>query len=134
MEAAIEEGQRLAFFADSDKIQTCASIRPANRAVGGMRMRTRHNRFSKTRRTGVFAILLCIASVVWAAPHPDAQAEQSRRPPYQVEGKVDTPRIFGEGVISTPEDEVGGAFSPRERGRLLAVGFCFAPFEVVMGR
>jgi WD40 repeat protein len=76
-----------------------------------MRMRTRHDRLSKTRRTGIFALVFCIAPVVWAAPHPDAQAKQSR-PPYQVEGKVDTPRIFAEGVISTPEDEIGGAFSP----------------------
>jgi hypothetical protein len=33
------------------------------------------------------------------------------RPPYDV-GRVDSPRIFAEGVISTQDDEAGGSFSP----------------------
>jgi hypothetical protein len=42
--------------------------------------------------------------------HPDAA--QTASPPYHVNAKIPEPRIFAEGVISTPNDEIGGDFSP----------------------
>src|SRR3954469_12389090 len=37
---------------------------------------------------------------------------QSGQLPYRVKGKVSQPRMFAEGIISTVDDEIGGAFSP----------------------
>ena len=36
----------------------------------------------------------------------------SSHPPYYVPGPVGEPRMFGEGIISTRDDEFGGAFTP----------------------
>src|SRR3954447_14090801 len=75
-------------------------------------MRTRPSCTLRYGQRGIPALLLCAASVMSvAAPHPEAQSKQSH-PPYQVDEKVTAPRIFAEGVISTPEDEIGGTFSP----------------------
>jgi len=37
---------------------------------------------------------------------------QSKAEPYEVDGNISTPRLFAERIISTPDDEVGGTFSP----------------------
>ncbi len=37
---------------------------------------------------------------------------QARHKTDQVKGEVSAPRLFAEGTISTPEDEIGGTFSP----------------------
>jgi hypothetical protein len=42
----------------------------------------------------------------------NSNGAQTASPPYQVNAKITEPRIFGEGVISTPNDEIGGGFSP----------------------
>lgn len=62
-----------------------------------------------------FRLLLVSAIVLacrdaFARPHPDHKNDV--HPPYQVDRKVSKPEIFGEGTISTVDDEMGGAFSP----------------------
>jgi hypothetical protein len=42
---------------------------------------------------------------------PAAGAESPARAPYALDGPAPAPRLFGEGVISTPADEFGGQFS-----------------------
>jgi hypothetical protein len=57
----------------------------------------------------ICALLVSMAPVVPAASHPGpAPAEHA---PYEVDGEVTGPRIFAEGIISTADDEIGGAFS-----------------------
>jgi Tol biopolymer transport system component len=74
-------------------------------------MHTKSQGGCKPPRTTWAAILLGAVAVAPAAPHPHAQAKQTDRPPYRVDGKVTEPRLFGEGIISTVDDEIGGTFS-----------------------
>jgi hypothetical protein len=50
-----------------------------------------------------------------AAPHQQPATGQSQSAPYAVAGKVKSPRVFAEGIISTVDDEIGGSFSPDGR-------------------
>jgi len=50
------------------------------------------------------------ASSAFGGPPPDLNKEPG--PPYRVNVKVLEPRIFAEGIVSTVNDEVGGAFNP----------------------
>lgn len=61
-----------------------------------------------------FAVfLLCIAlGNAGARDREGVGPSQPSHPSYHVKGKVTKPRVFAEGVISTVDDEVGGAFSP----------------------
>jgi WD40-like Beta Propeller Repeat len=57
------------------------------------------------------AALLCDGvAVAW--PHRNRNRDTIGSPPYQVNHRVSEPRLFGEGVVSTVNDEIGGAFSP----------------------
>lgn len=58
-------------------------------------------------------LMVYAVSLAHAAPHPDARADE--HPPYQVSGTVLQPQLFAEGVVSTVDDEIGGAFSPDGR-------------------
>ncbi len=66
------------------------------------------------------AMAMTLAAVTLAAGAllavPAKQKPATRAPglpaPYTVEGKVSEPRIFGEGIISTVDNEQGGTFSP----------------------
>ena len=52
---------------------------------------------------------LCVA-IVFASQA--ALAAEPTLPPYASASPIDTPRLFGENVLSTPDDEFGGQFSP----------------------
>ncbi|HMI51929.1 MAG TPA: hypothetical protein VK525_10475 [Candidatus Saccharimonadales bacterium] len=53
--------------------------------------------------------LACAGSALgWAHPRQKKDAY----PPYHVDGAVSRPQVFGEGIISTVDDEIGGTFSP----------------------
>ena len=43
---------------------------------------------------------------------PSPSGSQGERPPYAVEGPLREPRLFGDGIISTGDDEFGGSFAP----------------------
>ena len=60
----------------------------------------------------LFAALLGAASAQAGPPGVPRQSPSSQRPPYGAGGAVTEPRLFAEGVISTPDDEINGAFSP----------------------
>jgi hypothetical protein len=60
----------------------------------------------------VFPVLLITLAVPSAFGSPPPDLESDVHPPYQIKGKVTAPRIFAEGIVSTPNDEIGGAFSP----------------------
>ena len=56
-----------------------------------------------------FLIIAIATGTAFGAPPPRPRADV---PPYRVDGEVSEPRIFAEGIVSTANDEVGGAFSP----------------------
>lgn len=54
-------------------------------------------------------MLSCAGSAFgWSHPSHEKDAHS----PYHVGRKVSRPRVFGDGIISTVDDEIGGAFSP----------------------
>ncbi|HLJ89659.1 MAG TPA: hypothetical protein VKZ53_22810 [Candidatus Angelobacter sp.] len=75
-------------------------------------MNTKSYRSSRKLHISNIVVLLAALSgiVALAVPPPDHNREAPV--PYRVSEKVQKPRIFGEGVISTVADEIGGAFSP----------------------
>jgi WD40-like Beta Propeller Repeat len=63
----------------------------------------------------ILAIALLICCRVPSFPvrgQSSGASATEKQPPYHVKGKVTAPRIFAEGIISTVDDEIGGAFSP----------------------
>ena len=68
-----------------------------------------HNSLLKFRLL-MLSLFVAAPSTTVAAPHPDHKNES--HPPYQVNRAVTEPVIFAEGIISTIDDEMGGAFSP----------------------
>ena len=61
-------------------------------------------------RLFILSLFVAAPSITVAAPHPDHKNKS--HPPYQVNRAVAEPLIFAEGIISTVDDEMGGAFSP----------------------
>jgi WD40-like Beta Propeller Repeat len=57
------------------------------------------------------ALLVCAAAIARPGLRPHSQPTQSSSPPYHVAGPVSSPQVFAEGIISTEEDEIGGAFN-----------------------
>src|ERR1041384_3078724 len=56
---------------------------------------------------------LVVATVLFSLSTPQAGSQaHPQSAPYHIAGKVAAARMFGEGTISTVEDEVGGSFSP----------------------
>lgn len=68
------------------------------------------------RETLIGLCLLTVAMGAAALAFPfEEKAEtpvQAQKAPYAAQGRVSPPRIFGEGIISTVDDEQGGTFSP----------------------
>jgi WD40-like Beta Propeller Repeat len=67
-------------------------------------------------RSAAFAAM-GIGSIVALAsrtrgPAAEHTRERESQPPYAVRDPLPTPRLFGEGVISTSDDEYGGTFTP----------------------
>lgn len=60
----------------------------------------------------IFVCAIALTTLLHAGPRANLQAADEQASPYAVKGKVDEPRLFGEGIISTVDDEIGGAFSP----------------------
>ena len=52
-------------------------------------------------------LLLAVESRSWSS----AKADRPGRPPYAIDGLVSEPRLFARKVVSTPDDEFGGAFT-----------------------
>jgi hypothetical protein len=74
------------------------------------------------------AIVTVILAGALAFGTPPPQPKREVPPPYQVKGKVAEPRIFAEGIVSTANDEIGGAFSPDGTEFYFAQ---FAPYTTV---
>ena len=57
--------------------------------------------------------VLAAIEIVLFLSTPQARTQtHSQLPAYEISGKVTAPQMFGEGVISTVDDEIGGTFSP----------------------
>jgi hypothetical protein len=69
-------------------------------------MQRNHFRFYLVR---ISALLVCMAPLVRAGSRPAPALAQPA--PYGIDGEATEPRIFSEGIISTVDDEIGGAFS-----------------------
>jgi hypothetical protein len=63
---------------------------------------------------GLCVLTLALAAGVLAIPANKKTATTllDQKPPYTAESQLSRPRIFGEGIISTVDDEQGGTFSP----------------------
>jgi WD40 repeat protein len=59
----------------------------------------------------LLALVLATAATTEAGPRTDERPAQ----PYASRTTLERPRLFGEGVISTEDDEIGGTFSPDGR-------------------
>ena len=59
----------------------------------------------------LYCLLLSCAASAFGWPHP-GRDEKDAPLPYHVGRKVSKPQVFGEGIISTVDDEIGGTFSP----------------------
>lgn len=62
----------------------------------------------------LYLIITAIAGLIFALAVFTASAQKptSRKHPYASDTPMPEPKIFGEGVISTPEDELNAAFTP----------------------
>lgn len=66
-------------------------------------------------RPSILAVVvaICIGSSVHpACAQYRGQSDEAKAPSYRIKESVTEPRIFQEGIISTVDDEIGGAFSP----------------------
>src|SRR2546423_1363780 len=65
------------------------------------------------RQSGRWMLLLVVVVATCVAGWSTfAHRAAIHRHPYAVEGPVTEPRLFGEGVISTRDDEFGATFTP----------------------
>ena len=67
---------------------------------------------SKSRFIFLGTLVLWFTPLLRAGSPANLQAADQESPPYGVKGHVTEPRLFAEGIISTVDDEIGGAFSP----------------------
>jgi hypothetical protein len=65
------------------------------------------------KRVGIGATLLglCALAVAGIGSRPPADSKRGAAPPYAVDGPLTEPRIFAPGIVSTTDDEFGGAFT-----------------------
>lgn len=86
-------------------------------------------------RSGALAALLVVGAFLVLAARP-AVIMRSERPPAAQPPAGDPPtaepKMFGEGIVSTPDDEFGGTFSPDGRTMLFNKSIPRSQFYVVL--
>jgi len=88
------------------RLSQSSKKRKARDATGSMK---------KLGRYRLLLVALIIVAIFGGLSLRSSSADQDNnrgKPPYQVSHEVSAPQVFGEGVISTVGDEIGGAFSP----------------------
>src|SRR5262245_42946111 len=65
--------------------------------------------------TIAFLFFVSTASILTSISRDEAFPAGVAPAPYATRTKLTQPRLFGEGVISTADDEIGGSFSPDGR-------------------